>query len=389
MQICSSGSKLFFACSLLLLLSSSLAFAGSATVDCSGATPGAFTSINQALGSLPAAGPNNIAVSGTCTENVVIDTRADLNMFGNPTATVNASDPTNSVLTISNSQRVNITGNMVFNGGQGVVVVASSPIRFNGVSVQNSGFIGIQTADSLIHFSNGAVTGSTRSGISSSGGSLYLEANVNVSNNGRLGVSVNTAHLTVSSGGSAASIFSHNGLGGIQVFGVGQADLSGNIQITSNSGSYGLLVLNNSGVAMTNGIISGNSGLGVHCGGTSHCEFVATQISGNGAGGIEVVEHSDTSLDSGVIISGNTGNGVLVNQASSLTSEGGNTIGGNTIDGLVVDTVSVINFQATDTITATAGNLALNCNNGSFVMGDVSTYKPKKCGAAFQANPVH
>jgi hypothetical protein len=189
---------------------------------------------------------------------------------------------------------------------------------------------------------------------------------------------VNTAHLTVSSGGSAASIFTHNGLGGIQVFGVGQADLSGNIQITSNGGSYGLLVLNNSGVAMTNGIISGNSGLGVHCGGTSHCEFVTTQISGNGAGGIEVVEHSDTSLDNGVIISGNTGNGVLVNQASSLTSEGGNTIGGNTIDGLVVDTVSVINFQATDTITATAGNLALNCNNGSFVMGDVSTYKPKK-----------
>jgi hypothetical protein len=54
-----------------------------------------------------------------------------------------------------------------------------------------------------------------------------------------------------------------------------------------------------------------------------------------------------------------------------------------------VDTVSVINFQATDTITATAGNLALNCNNGSFVMGDVSTYKPKKCGTAFQANPIH
>ena len=49
-----SGYKLLFACSFLLL--SSFAFAASAVVDCSGATPGAFTSIHDALASLPAAG---------------------------------------------------------------------------------------------------------------------------------------------------------------------------------------------------------------------------------------------------------------------------------------------------------------------------------------------
>jgi hypothetical protein len=51
--------------------------------------------------------------------------------------------------------------------------------------------------------------------------------------------------------------------------------------------------------------------------------------------------------------------------------------------------LSALRFEANDTITATAGNLALNCNNSSMVEGDVSTYKPKKCGTAFQNNPVH
>jgi len=34
------------------------------------------------------------------------------------------------------------------------------------------------------------------------------------------------------------------------------------------------------------------------------------------------------------------------------------------------------------------GKLALECDNGSLVVGDVSTYKPKKCGPAFQAKPI-
>ena len=52
---------------LLILLPSSLAFAADAAVDCSGATPGAFTTITAALASLPLAGPNSITVTVTCT----------------------------------------------------------------------------------------------------------------------------------------------------------------------------------------------------------------------------------------------------------------------------------------------------------------------------------
>jgi hypothetical protein len=378
--------------SCLLLLLSGMAFADNATVDCSGATPGAFMSLQQAILSLPPAGPNTIVVSGTCVENIAVVGYTGLSVFGNPSASIQAADPTNSVLIISQSQRISFLNNITFSGGQGIAIVISTPVRFDHITVQNSGSLGITSVDSLVHFSNSSVTGSTRSGISATGGSFYVDGGVNVSNNGRLGISAGTGHLTLGHGSvpGTANIISHNGIGGVQIVSTAAGDFSGDNQITSNGGQFAVLVLNGSNLTMTDGAITGNTGLGVHCGGTSHCEFGGnTLIQNNGAGGIEVVEHSDASLVGGLIISGNTGNGVLVDQGSSLTSLGGNTISNNTNDGLVLNTLSALKFVANDTITATPGNLALNCNNGSMVEGDVSTYKPKKCGIAFQNNPIH
>jgi hypothetical protein len=129
--------------------------------------------------------------------------------------------------------------------------------------------------------------------------------------------------------------------------------------------------------------------MGVHCCETSHCEWAgATKIDSNGKGGIEITDHSDGYLDGGIDISGNTGVGVLVDLSSLLNSLGGNTINNNTDDGIVLNTMSVLKFAANDTITGN-GNLALECNNNSMVSGDISTYKPKKCGTAFQASPIN
>ncbi len=55
---------------------------------------------------------------------------------------------------------------------------------------------------------------------------------------------------------------------------------------------------------------------------------------------------------------------------------------------MIVNTLSVLKFAANDTINGN-GKLALECNNGSLVAGDVSTYMPKKCGPAFQAEPIN
>src|SRR5713226_7050483 len=91
-----TGLLLAVACFLL----PTAARAANATVDCSGATPGAFTSITAALNALDFEGPNSITVTGTCTENLSVDNRERLNIqaAAGQTATINAADPSGVVL---------------------------------------------------------------------------------------------------------------------------------------------------------------------------------------------------------------------------------------------------------------------------------------------------
>lgn len=395
MTICSSGPKLLFTCLLVLLLSSGLAFAANVTVDCSGATPGAFTTITAALASLPSAGPNFIAVSGTCHENVTMFGRTDLIIAGNPAATVVPGNPNGHLLAIAESQRVGIQ-NITFDGGHGAIVNDNSRVDFTSITIQNSLGIGLTSIDSLVHIADSAIKASTRSGISVGGGTFYVDSDVTgttVTNNGRIGISVLTGHFILNGGDGVTpgteNVISNNGSAGVVIANSAEADINSDNRIIGNQGAAGLEVIHTSTLLMSDGTISSNAGIGVHCGETSHCEWSgATKIDSNGKGGIEITDHSDGYLDGGIDISGNTGVGVLVDLSSLLNSLGGNTINNNTDDGIVLNTLSVLKFAANDTITGN-GNLALECNNGSLVSGDVSTYKPKKCGSAFQASPIN
>ena len=388
-----SGYKLLFVCSLLLL--SSFAFAGNAVVDCSGVTPGAFTTIHDALASLPAAGPNSISVSGTCHENVVMFGRTDLSIFGNPTATVLPGNANGHLLAIAGSQRVGIQ-NITFDGGRGALINDNSRVDLTNVTIQNSLGIGLTSIDSLVHIADSTVKASARSGISVGGGTFYVDSadtGNTVTANGRTGISVLTGHLILNGGDEVTpgteNVISNNAGVGVAVANSAEADINGDNRIIGNQGAFGLEVIHTSTVIMTDGTISSNAGIGVHCGETSHCEWAGiTKIDSNGKGGIEITDHSDAYLDGGIDISGNTGVGVLVDLSLLLNSLGGNTINNNTDDGIVLNTMSVLKFAANDTITGN-GNLALECNNNSMVSGDISTYKPKKCGAAFQASPIN
>jgi hypothetical protein len=373
----------------LLLLLPSLAFAQNVIVDCSGATPGALTSLNSAIISSP--DKTSFLVSGTCTENINIGSRTNLTFFGNPTATIQAADPNSAVVGMAESQGIRFL-DMTFNGGQGILMIGTKNVVLTGITVKNSTVFGINSANSSVQIQSSSITASTRSGIVVSGGSFELDGGVTVSNNGRLGISAGSAtHLTMIDG-SGPNIISDNGLSGIQLFGTSQADFTGDNEITNNntsnaSGQFGLLVQSNSGLQMSNGIINGNSGSGLICDIHSQCSLGNTHVDGNTAGGVQVLEHSLATL-SGADVSNNTGTGVLVDQGSSL-SLGGDTIANNTGDGLILNTLSTLKFFANDVMTASPGNLTLNCNNGSIVDGDVSIYKPKKCGAQFQAGPLH
>ncbi|HEY1938352.1 MAG TPA: right-handed parallel beta-helix repeat-containing protein [Candidatus Angelobacter sp.] len=388
MRLRSFGPKLLCAF-LLLFLASSLSFAQvrtGVTVDCTGATPGAFTSLSQAI--FNSSDHTTFAVNGTCNENSIqIRSRNDLVIIGNPTATIQTLQPDLPLISVQSSQGIQFS-NVTMNGGQGLLVNNSSGVAIFSCTIENSGSFGINSSNSQVLFISGSVTANNRTGVVTSGGTMELSG-VNISNNGRLGVSSATTHLIITAGNDVPTIVNNNGIAGVQLSNSSQGDFA-DLQITNNAGNnFGLQVFTNSAVVMQGGSITGNTGIGVNCGLIAHCEFFQTQISGNFSGGIQVSTHSELDLDGGVQISGNQGVGVLIDQHSAFASSGGNTISNNTGDGLIVNALSTLDFFAPDTISATAGNLALNCNNGSMVTGDISTYKPKRCGSAFQAVPTH
>jgi hypothetical protein len=331
----------------------------------------------------------SFTLSGTCTETAVnIQHRSDLSLIAIAPATIQVSSPDRSVIIITHSESITFAGPITITGGQGVLISNSNGVLFSGITIQNSDQFGINSSKSDLLFAGGSVTANTRTGVVASGGTVELDG-VSISNNGRLGISAGTTHLIMSDGNNLPPSVSNNGLGGIQLFNSSQGDFT-DLQINNNAGgNFGLLALTNTAVVMQGGSINGNTGIAVTCSSTSHCEFAQTQISSNTGGGIRTSAHSELGLDGAVQVSGNNGTGILVDQHSAFTSNGGNTISSNAGDALVVNALSTLDFVAPDTITATGANVALNCNNGSLVTGDISTYKPKKCGTQFQAVPIH
>lgn len=385
----SFGPKLLCAF-LLLFLTTTLAFAQSentATIDCSGATPGAYTSVAQAIATSP--DHTVFTLSGNCSEQfVTIQHRSDLSFIAIAPATIQVTSPNQQVLLITHSENITFAGPITITGGQGVIISNSNGVNLSGTTVQNSTQFGISSNKSDFIMIGGSITANARTGVVTFGGTVELDG-VTISNNGRLGVSAAATHLIMSDGNGLPPIVSNNGIAGIQLFNSSQGDFT-DLQINNNAGgNFGLMVFTNSAVVMQGGSISSNTGTGVTCLSTSHCEFAQTQINSNTGGGIRTATHSELELDGGVQISGNNGAGILIDQHSAYTSNGGNTISNNAGDALIVNALSTLNLVAPDTVTATGTNLALNCNNGSLVTGDISALKNKKCGTQFQAIPIH
>jgi Right handed beta helix region len=386
--------KLLFGCLLLLL--SNLAFAGSATVDCSGATPGAFTTITAALASLPTAGPNSISVTGNCTENVNIISRTQLNIFSAPgTASVTAANPNARILLILGSQQVFIDG-INFNGGRGVLVNNSTDVQLGDGTFQNSSLQGISTFNSTFDIFNATVQNALRSGIASTGGTVGIDGGVTISHNGRAGVSMITGHLIISGGDGTPgteNVISNNGSVGVSVANSSEVDIAGDNRILSN-GTTGLQVIHTSTAIVSDSTINGNQGVGVHIGETSHGEFSAMSITSNGAaaggggggiesgsgaaGGIEVVENSDMFIDGSVDVSNNLASGIFVSESSVLSSLGGNTVNNNDGDGYLVEALAVVHFFGADTATGNT-KAPLECDTTSLLLGDKAGLGGTKC----------
>jgi hypothetical protein len=396
MKTCRYGLKFLMGtiCSLLLPIA---AHANNAVVDCSGVTPGAFTTITAALASLPKTGPNFVTVSGgPCTDNVVVRGFSQLFISSaGPSVTINPADPNRRLLNIFGSQNVNIEGPFVFNGGLGIVVNQNSIAQFDSITIQNSTLQGIRSLNSTVDISNSTITNSTRSGIAATGGNMNVDGGVTITGGAASGLFMLTGHLTLIGGDGTPgteNVISNNAAVGLVLSSTAEADISGDNRIDNNK-LTGVQAVHTSSLFMSGGEILNNLGVGVHIGETSHGEFDTVKINGNGsaitsnnlelgsgeAGGMEVVENSDLFIDGAMDVSGNSSNGIFVDESSVLSSLGGNTVNNNGGDGFLVEDLAIAHFFGKDTATGNA-KFSLQCDDTSLVEGDTSGFTHVRCG---------
>src|SRR5258708_9398040 len=176
-------------------------YATPAVVDCPGPTPGAFPTINAAITSLPPIGPNTVTfTAGPCTGPILVFRYTDLGIFAGAPVTVQAAVPTQRVMSIFDSHNVGISGPFTFDGGRGAGIQKYSTVDIDGLTIQNSGGLGLTSLDSSVHISNSVIKNSVRSGVSVNGGIFSVDSGGASTGNGRTGISAGTAHLTLNGG---------------------------------------------------------------------------------------------------------------------------------------------------------------------------------------------
>lgn len=262
------------------------------TVDCTGATPWAYSSINAAL--FNATPGTFILVTGPCNENVSIYAHTNLNLgaYYGQTATINGS------ITVSNSTNLFLYGLNVTNPyGDGISVWSSRSVTLDSCNSSGNAGVGLQV---------GAVS------------DVSVNAMGTFNRNAHGGIHI-SGSSTLSLGGWAGPIDSSNNAGpGIWA---SQANIStlGHTTITNNVFGAG-----------------SSSGLGLEFWGGTHVQFGALSsfgqnlVSGNQSGGASLNETAEISFWSfgfgpytpGTMIQANGPVGVSAGTGSQVTFSG-------------------------------------------------------------------
>jgi hypothetical protein len=285
-------------------------------VDCTGATPGAFPSINSAL---PSAGVGTaiFVVAGPCNENVQLAGQIDLfigTYYGSPNVTLNGG------ISVSDSHGVYFHGLDITNpSGDGIWVVQSQALIIDTVTSNgNSGNgLNLGSASEALIIAPASFDGNNGSGIYVNGHS-YAQINsfngqfVDISNNHSSGVWSSQAAFTTYGRTTIA-----NNLGyGVQFYG-------------GTKGQFGSLSGNNS--------VTGNQQGGVFLQESAEISFfnfgAQTYIQNNGPVGITAGFGSQVTLYGGVEISGHSGPALDLYANSQANVSGANYLHNNGLAG--------------------------------------------------------
>ena len=381
---------------------------------------------SRRLNALDLEGPNTITVTGTCTENLFIDSRERLVIQAAPgqTPTINAADSSGIVLHIFQSREIGLIG-LVLQGGQsGLLVNQTSDVGIQGCTIQNNSGDGVHVQiGSVLVIENSTMQNNGGNGLFENGGSSvtlatfpaqririlsnagegihtegsFLQVNfgtLDVENNAGAAIAQLGGRLLIFSGGvGGGNLFQGNGEG-IDVFNAGSARFFGR-NVIQNNGDVGLQVWGSS-VLFTGGgtlpdgtlnatIIEGHATAGVNVVRLGELTMNGPhQIQSNGSlvadpmfrAGIRVARGSLT-LTNGVQISNNTGPGIRAdaNAGFSLTNV---TVSSNTEEGVHVFRQSVAGFFQPLSIVGN-GIASISCDTTSLIYGDLTGVAGIKC----------
>lgn len=371
-------------------------WAANVTVDCSGGTPGAFTSLQAAIDSLDLTGPHQITVvgSGTCNENVRIVDRQRLTIIAPSgqfiTSPVGAA---RNVMRISGSTGITLILLGFRGGSRGVVIDRNSEVAIHGTTIETNANAGIRidgnstvSVDGLIQ-SNGGV------GVNVNDSTITIGAGTRILNNGGSGVILRRARGwfvgNVIDGNSSGVNIANGSSAEFDAPTMIQNNLKVGVQVADGSSArfYGDVTPDGTSVA---NVISGNPIIGLNIVSASVVLFDANHILNNGSGGLPFhagVRADDNSslitVGSGDIqISHNTGPGIeaTVGGALDLT---GTVVSNNTEDGIRLLGNSQVGLLPPNTnVLAGNGGEPISCDNTSIFFGDRTGLPEIQCKIA-------
>jgi len=306
------------------------ALAGNYTVDCSGGSPGAYTSIGAALTAAVAdlaTGDRTILLKGNCTENVAIGGGVHRVWI----APQWDSCPWNGCTT--NSQPAQITA---ANANQPVMTVSgASDVTLVHLSL-TGGSVGLSITGASVTAYSVSADDNSRDGIALDAGASLSIAEGSASRNKGAGLSVQNGSSATFVGQlpwlqNRPFVVADNGYAGLFAERSAVTSWSG-AQIRDNKGpgivSYGAGLVFGSTCCSQTAIVSGNR-IGAYLSESTRATFYGdTRFEANGAIGIYVEKSSHAGIF-GVVIEGHAENGVSVAEASQLHVSAGTAIRDN------------------------------------------------------------
>jgi|HubBroStandDraft_6_1064221.scaffolds.fasta_scaffold14718_4 hypothetical protein len=362
-------------------------------VDCTGATPYAYPSINAAL---PNATPGSfILVTGPCTENVSLSGVSSLSLgaYYGLTATLNGG------ISISNSQNVMLYGlNVTNTAGNGISVSNSRGTSINVCTISGNAGMGLSVAgmSDVTVGASGAFDNNGNGGININGNSLVSlvawAGSVDISNNNGPGVWESAGSL-FSTLGPTTITNNVSGVGtnpgyGIEILGGARAQIGslyGPNTITGNQAG-GAFLQENSEISFfslgQSNVIQGNGPVGVSVGLGSQVTFyditgtVNAQISGHTSAGVDVYSNSQAYFNGAnqVLQNGTVSDprsaGIRVDGNSQVLMRGGQ-VTQNNGPGIL----ALVNSSADFTGVTFGGNLRgeiITCDSSAWMVSDLA-----------------